>query len=100
MKNLIIRNILGGKERQNHPTQKPLDIIKRFVRVSSNEGNLVLDPFIGSGTTAVACKQLNRNFIGYEFNKGYCDIANDRLQQTNLNTAFQNKKNEVSKRGN
>ena len=81
MKNLIIRNILGGKERTKHPTQKPLDIIKRFIKVSSNEGDIVLDPFLGSGTTAVACKQLKRKCLGIEISKEYCDISKKRLAQ-------------------
>ena len=68
-----------------HPTQKPVDIIRRLIETATNEGMLVLDCFMGSGTTAVACKQLNRNFIGFELDKGYCDIANKRLNQSNLN---------------
>lgn len=89
MKNLIIRNILGGGERLNHPTQKPLDIIKRFIIVSSNGGDFVLDPFIGSGTTAVACKQLGRNFIGFEISSEYYKIAEKRLQQETLFSSLQ-----------
>ncbi len=74
-----------GHHGLKHPNQKPLELIRRFIRISSKEGGgIVLDPFIGSGTTAVACQQLNRNFIGYEINKEYCDIANKRLEQTNL----------------
>lgn len=68
-----------------HPTQKPIGIIRKYLQVSSKEGDLVLDPFMGSGTTAVACKQLNRNFIGFEINPEYCKIATERLQQTVLN---------------
>lgn len=74
------------KERVNHPTQKPLKLIKRIIKVSSNEGDVILDLFMGSGTTAVACKQLSRKFIGFEFDKDYCKIANKRLQQSNLKT--------------
>lgn len=54
----------GGTKETNHPTEKPLFFIKNQIRISSQENDLVLDPFMGSGTTAVACKQLNRNFIG------------------------------------
>lgn len=50
-------------KKYGHPTIKPLDIISTLVRNSSKEGELVLDPFMGSGTTAVACKMQNRNFI-------------------------------------
>src|SRR3990167_2251014 len=65
-----------------HPTQKPLDVIKRMIINSSDENNIILDPFLGSGTTAVAAKQLNRRFIGIEISKKYCDIAIRRLQNT------------------
>ena len=67
-----------------HPTQKPTNLIARMIKNSSNEGDIVLDPFLGSGTTAVACKQLKRNFIGIELSQKYCDIANQRLRQDTL----------------
>lgn len=67
-----------------HPTQKPLDIIQRCVLASSNKGDLVLDIFMGSGTTAVASKHKGRNFIGCEINKEYVDIINERLKQRTL----------------
>lgn len=62
-----------------HPTQKPLRIINRIIEASSNKQNLILDPFMGSGTTMVVCKQLSRNFIGIEINSEYCEIAQKRL---------------------
>ena len=68
----------------NHPTIKPLELIKTIIKASSNKEDVVLDCFMGSGTTAVACQQLNRNFIGFELNEKYCDIANERLKQENL----------------
>ena len=82
MCNTMFYNI--GQKETEHPTEKPLEIIKRLIRVSSNEGELVLDMFMGSGTTAVACKQLNRNFIGFELEQKYVDIANKRLAQQTL----------------
>ena len=82
MKNLILCNILGGRERIGHPTQKPLSIIKKLLMVSSNEGDIIFDPFLGSGTTAVACRELNRNFIGIEISPEYCKIAEQRLKNT------------------
>jgi len=67
-----------------HPTQKPVKLIRELIK--ANKGQLILDPFIGSGTTALACKQLNRDYIGFELEKKYFDIANDRLKQSNLLT--------------
>lgn len=63
-----------------HPAQKPLDLIKRFVTVACTEGGTVLDCFMGSGTTGVACKNLNRDFIGIEIDKKYFDIAKARIE--------------------
>lgn len=63
-----------------HPNQKPLKLIRKYIKVSSKKNNVVLDPFIGGGTTALACKQLNRRFIGFEINKTFFDIANKRLE--------------------
>ena len=63
----------------NHPTPKPTKFIKELLEMFSKEGELILDPFIGSGSTAVACQDINRNFIGFEIDKKYCDLANKRL---------------------
>lgn len=60
-----------------HPTQKPVELMSTIL--SANIGDIVLDPFLGSGTTAVACRQLNRRFIGIEINPDYCKIARERL---------------------
>jgi len=73
-----------GTKKFNHPTVKPIKIIKKLIKISSNEKDIVFDPFMGSGTTAVACKQLNRQYIGCEINKDYVEIANQRLRQKNL----------------
>jgi len=64
-----------------HPSQKPIKLIKELIEKYSKEGDLILDPFIGSGTTAVAAKQLNRNYIGIEISEKYCEIARQRLRQ-------------------
>lgn len=64
-----------------HPTEKPLGLLKIFIEKSSDKENVILDPFIGSGTTAVACKRLNRNFIGFEISQNYVDVANKRLAE-------------------
>lgn len=62
-----------------HPAEKPLELIKKFVTVESNKGDLIFDPFMGSGTTGVACKELGRNFIGCEIDKNYFEIAKKRI---------------------
>jgi DNA modification methylase len=67
------------ENRQNHPTQKPEGLIERMVLASSNEGDIVLDPFSGSGTTLRVCQQLNRNAVGVELNKEYVAITKERL---------------------
>jgi len=67
-----------------HRTQKPVALFEYLIKTYTNEGNLVLDNCIGSGTTAVACQELNRNFIGIEKEQKYVDIANKRLEQQNL----------------
>ena len=63
-----------------HPTEKPLEFIKRLIAVSSNKGDLVLDPFMGSGTTAFACQELGRQFLGFERDSEYVKMARDRLK--------------------
>ena len=62
-----------------HPTQKPLDLIEWIISYWSFEGDLVLDPFLGSGTTMKACLELNRNCIGIEISEDYCNIVKKRL---------------------
>ena len=62
-----------------HPTEKPLKLFEYLVTVSSNEGDMVLDPFMGSGTTGVAAKNTNRNFIGIELDEKYFEIAKERI---------------------
>lgn len=64
-----------------HPQAFPLNLTKKFIEIFTDEGDIVLDPFMGSGTTAVACRQLNRKFIGFEVNPEYVRIANKRLEQ-------------------
>jgi len=68
-----------SKEKVEHPTQKPVKLIKRIIEVFSNEGDIVLDCFMGSGTSAVACIETNRNYIGFEIEKKYCGITRSRV---------------------
>ena len=62
-----------------HPTQKPIDLMKYLIQLVSVKGQIILDPFAGSGTILVACKELHRNYIGIEKNKKYFEIAKQRL---------------------
>jgi adenine-specific DNA-methyltransferase len=72
----------ASRERTAHPAQFPLAVITRIIRACSNEGDLVLDPFAGSGSTLVASLQCNRRSIGIELNPGYCAIAERRIRRT------------------
>ncbi|UCC18619.1 MAG: site-specific DNA-methyltransferase [Promethearchaeota archaeon] len=71
------------KEFGKHPTQKPLELLNRIISSSSKESDLVLDPFVGSGTTGIVCSILNRKFIGIDSNKEYLDIAIKRFKDKN-----------------
>lgn len=65
----------------NHPTPKPKTFIKEILNMFSKEGDIVLDPFIGSGSTAVACKILKRNYIGFDINNDYCKLSENRINK-------------------
>jgi len=67
-----------------HPTAKIPESLFNFIRLGCKKDGIVLDPFVGSGTTAIACKRTNRRFIGIEISKEYCKIANKRLEQETL----------------
>ncbi|MGI8638649.1 MAG: DNA-methyltransferase [Pyrinomonadaceae bacterium] len=71
----------SSKEKVGHPSQKPLKLIKMLVFSATREGDKVLDPFLGSGTTAVVCQNLNRDFAGIEIEQKYIEIAESRLQK-------------------
>ena len=62
-----------------HPTEKPIDLMEKIIQ--ANVGDIILDPFCGSGSTLLACKRLKRNFIGIEIEPKYCEIAKQRLRQ-------------------
>jgi site-specific DNA-methyltransferase (adenine-specific) len=74
-------NITSSSEDTYHPTQKPIALIRRIVETSSREGDIVLDCFMGSGTTGVACQQLGRAFIGFEISPEYFKIAEKRIKE-------------------
>jgi site-specific DNA-methyltransferase (adenine-specific) len=76
-------------ENTDHPTQKPEKLIAKLVLASSNPGDLVLDPFLGSGTTAVVAKKLNRHYIGIECEREYSAIAQRRLEIADTDVEIQ-----------
>jgi len=80
-------------ERENHPTQKPLEIIERMVKASCPKNGVVFDPFMGTGTTAIACLANDRQYVGFEINKDYYKIIINRIKKYNSRpTLFQNNK--------
>ena len=74
----------SDKKIYGHPTCKPIDIVKNFIINSSQEGDIVLDPFMGSGTTAVAAKSYGRHFIGFEINEEYYKKACERIKKEQI----------------
>lgn len=90
----LAKQMNGGKQMRNlwtinaqrhttsHPTEKPEGLLERIVSIGSKEGQLVLDPFLGSGTTGVVAKRLKRNFIGIEIDPKYFKIAKNRIEST------------------
>lgn len=71
----------GGAFKRYHPTQKPVKLIEEIIRIHSNEGDLVLDPFMGSGTTAISALNTGRNYVGFELDKDYFDVLNNRIAE-------------------
>ena len=76
-------------ENTDHPTQKPEKLLAKVILASSNPGDIVLDPFLGSGTTAVVAKKLGRQFIGVEIDEEYCLMALKRLEDASNNSRIQ-----------
>lgn len=70
-----------AKERVGYPTQKPIILLEQIIKLVTDEGDLVLDPFAGSGTTLVAAKMLNRNYLGFDISKDAVDLTNSRLDE-------------------
>ncbi len=83
-----------SKKNLNHNAFFVKQLPTNFIKINTKEGDLVLDPFMGVGTTALACKELNRNYLGYEISQEYINISNRRLSQENLfNPSFLDKPN-------
>jgi len=74
-----LRDLTKLERRYEHPTQKPLKLIKYIIEKYTNKNDIILDPFLGSGTTAVACKELGRRYIGIEISPEYCEMARRRV---------------------
>ena len=75
-------NVVPNRNGKVHPTQKPIELLEWLVNTYSNENDLVLDNTMGSGSTGVACRNLNRNFIGIEKDEKYFEIAKQRIEET------------------
>lgn len=73
-------SIINGKNKF-HPTEKPVNLLKELIRLHTKENDMILDCFMGSGSTGVACKELNRNFVGIKLNKEYFEIAERRMEE-------------------
>lgn len=78
-----------SKERVSHPTQKPLQLMERCVNIWTNKKDLILDPFMGSGTTLVAAKKLDRDYIGIERNRDYFELAKERISAQSVPIEYQ-----------
>lgn len=85
-----IHRIKHKKDRDNHPCQLPVPLLERIVLMSTNEGDVVFDPFVGTGTTAVAAKRLGRNFVGTEQSADYVDIANENIERLDAESKIGN----------
>lgn len=77
----LVKNV--SKEKF-HPCPIPIELIERIIKLTTKEGDVVLDPFMGSGTTALACLNTNRMFVGFEIDKKYFDIANERINNYDI----------------
>lgn len=84
-RSIIVKQAVHCNEDQSHPTQKPVDLLRYLILTYSNEGDTILDATIGSGTTAVAALMEKRHFIGFETNKEYFDIAQQRIDEVRRN---------------
>lgn len=85
-----IHRIKHNKYRDDHPCQLPLHLLERIILMSTNEGDIVLDPFNGTGTTCLAAKRLGRRYIGLELDKEYVEIAEQKLSEENPNSKLGN----------
>lgn len=78
-----IHRVKHNKYRDNHPCQLPIHLLERIILMSSDEGDIILDPFSGTGTTTLASKRLGRNYIGFELDEVYANISERKLENEN-----------------
>lgn len=81
--NAIFESPTVNHKKRIHPTQKPLEILNEIIKIHSNENDLILDPFIGSASTAIACLENNRNYIGFELCENFYNLALERINKYN-----------------
>lgn len=81
-----IHRIKHNKYRDEHPCQLPIHLLERIILMSTDESDIVFDPFMGTGTTAIAAKRLGRNYIGFELDNKYVSISNDKLKYEQSNS--------------
>lgn len=84
LRSLFSASVVSGSEKVGHPTQKSLSVMKSIISIHTNENQLILDPFMGSGTTGVAAIELGRNFIGIEKEKKYFEMAKRRFEKYDI----------------
>lgn len=75
----MVKNV--SKDKYNHPCPVPVELMERIIKLTTEEGDLIVDPFTGSGTTAIACMNTNRRFVGFEVSKAYVDMARARVHE-------------------
>jgi site-specific DNA-methyltransferase (adenine-specific) len=80
-----IHRIRHSAKRDEHPCQLPVHLLDRLILMTTDEGGIVLDPFMGTGTTAISAKRLGRNYIGFELDKKYVEIAQKKLERVEAN---------------
>jgi len=85
-----IHRIKHNRYRDDHPCQLPIHLLERIILMSTNEGDIVLDPFIGTGTTAIAAKSLGRNYIGFDIDRNYVEITERKLSQEKVDSKIGN----------
>jgi len=85
-----IRRIRHNKYRDSHPCQLPIHLLERIVLMTTDENDIVLDPFVGTGTTAIAAKRLGRHYIGFEIDEKYAEIAREKLRREEPNSKLGN----------